>query len=96
MPAGYDGSMAMNDDRELLETVRSLAADLEVGGEKEWAHLLREALAASVVSSEGKETVRSVLRRLRDAGAASVPGRGERIGAALGYLDQVLGQEPQY
>jgi len=86
----------LENDHALLETVRNLAADLEVGGEKEWAHLLREALVESIVSGEGKEAVRSVLRRLWDVGAASVPGRGERIGAALGYLDQVFGQEPQY
>lgn len=88
--------MAIESDLALLETLRALAADLEVGGEREWARLLREALAASVVSVEGKEGVRSVLRTLRDAEAGSRPGRAERIGAALGYFDQVLGQEPQY
>lgn len=88
--------MAIESDLALLETVRAVAADLEVGGEREWARLLREALTASVVSNEGKEGVRSVLRKLRVAEAASPRARRERIGAALAYLDQVLGQEPQY
>jgi hypothetical protein len=88
--------MAVENDLALLEMVRALAADLEVGGEREWARLLREALAAGVVSNVGKEEVRSVLRNLRAAEAASRPGRRERIWSALGYLDQVLGQEPQY
>lgn len=88
--------MAIESDAALLETVRDLAADLEAGGERERARLLREALAASVVSSEGKEGVRSALRKVRAAEAPGRPGRRERIGAALSYLDQVLGQEPQY
>lgn len=88
--------MAIESDLALLETLRALGADLEACGDREWARLLREALAVSVVSTEGKEGVRSVLRRLRDAEAGSRPGRTERIGAALGYFDQILGQEPQY
>ena len=88
--------MAIESDIALLEVVRDLVADLEAGGDREGARLLRNALGGSVVSGEGKEGVRSALRKMRDAGTISGVGVRERIGDAIRYLDLVLGHEPQY
>lgn len=87
--------MAIESDIALLDAVLDLVADLEVGGDMECARLLGDALGGSVVTGEGKEEIRSALRKLRHAGTASRSHR-ERIEDAIRYLDLVLGHEPQY
>jgi hypothetical protein len=58
--------------------------------------LLLAAALAGIFSSEGMETVRTLLRKLRSSDTATRLGLQGRISEALSYLDLMLGQEPQY
>ena len=87
--------MAIESKSELLDALEILHAELELGGEREWGLLLGAALAG-ILSSEGMETVRTLLRKLRSSDTATRLGLQGRISEALSYLDLMLGQEPQY